>query len=110
MELGQTEAQTATSLVIREGGKVNIIEVFIPNDTNNAVKERDKGFKYQDLKRECGTSKQKCFQIPIRIGHTKIVKKGIEGLITKFYPNQHVYDLQNTAILDTTRLIGKTIG
>ena len=98
-------------IIVREGNKVNIIEVSVPHDINIAVKERDKRLKYQDLRIEIERMwNAKAEVTPVIIGHTGMVKKGIESLITKISPNIKIYDLQKEAILGTTRMIRKTLG
>ena len=98
-------------IIVREGNKVNIIEVSVPHDINLAVKERDKRLKYQDLRIEIQRMwNVKAEVTPVIIGHTGMVKRGIESLITKISPNIQIYDLQKAAILGTTRIIRKALG
>ena len=86
-------------IIIREGKKVNIIEISIPHDINIAVKERDKRLKYQDLRVEIERMwNVKAEVTPVIIGHTGMVKKGIKRLINKISPNLQVYNLQKAAI------------
>ena len=98
-------------IIVREGNRVNIIEISVPHDINLAVKERDKRLKYQDLRIEIERMwNVKAEVTPVIIGHTGMVKKGIEGLVSRISPNIQVYDLQKAAILGTTRMIRKTLG
>ena len=75
-------------IIVREGNRVNIIEISVPHDINLAVKERDKRLKYQDLRIEIERMwNVKAEVTPVIIGHTGMVKKGIEGLVSRISPN-----------------------
>ena len=98
-------------IVVRDKNDVNIIEVSVPHDYNIAVKERDKRTKYQDLRIEIERMwGVKAVVTPVIIGHTGMIKKGMDACINKISQNLHVYNLQKAAILGTARLIRKTIG
>ncbi|XP_063967036.1 uncharacterized protein LOC135156948 [Lytechinus pictus] len=98
-------------IIVRDNNVVNIIEVSVPHDINIAVKERDKRLKYQDLRIEIERMwNVKAEVTPVIIGHSGMVKKGMEACITKISPHLRMYDIQKAAILGTTRLIRKTLG
>ena len=98
-------------IIVRDNNVVNIIEVSVPHDINIAVKERDKRLKYQDLRIEIERMwNVKAEVTPVVIGHSGMVKKGMEACITKISPHLRMYDIQKAAILGTTRLIRKNLG
>ena len=83
-----------------------IIDVAIPSDYNIQKKTIEKMSKYVDLQIECQRMWNKKVQvIPIIIGATGIVEKGIQSYLQKIPGKHNFYNLQRSAILGTAHIL-----
>ena len=66
--------------------------------------------KYVDLQIECQRMWNKKVQvIPIIIGVTEIVQKGIQSYLQKILGKHNLYNLQRSAILGTAHILRKVL-
>ena len=87
-----------------------IIDVAIPSDYNIQKKAIEKMSKYVDLQIECQRMWNKKVQvIPIIIGATGIVEKGIQSYLQRIPGNHNLYNLQRSAILGTAHILRKVV-
>jgi hypothetical protein len=87
----------------------SMTDVAMSSDRNVIQKKAEKKLKYTNLSTEIQRMwNMKCFVIPILIGATGIVSKGLKYL--KTIPGQQSIDsLQKTAILGTSHIIRKVL-
>ena len=87
-----------------------IIDAAIPSDYNIQKKATEKMSKYVDLQIECQRMWNKKVQvIPIIIGATGIVEKGIQSYLQRIPGKHNLYNLQRSAILGTAHLLRKVL-
>ena len=87
-----------------------IIDVAIPSDCNIQKNATEKMSKYVDLQIECQRMWNKKVEvIPIIIGATGIVKKGIQSYLQKIPCKHNLYNLQRSAILGTAHILRKVL-
>ena len=87
-----------------------IIDVAIPSDYNIQKKAIEKMSKYVDLQIECQRMcNKKVEAIPIIIGATGIVEKGIQSYLQKIPGKHNLYNLQRSAILGTAHILRKVL-
>ena len=87
-----------------------IIDVAIPSDYNIQKKATEKMSKYVDLQIECQRMWNKKVEvIPIIIGATGIVEKGIQSYLQKIPGKHNLYNLQRSAILGTAHILRKVL-
>ena len=79
----------------------------IPNDYNIQKKGTEKMSKYVDLRIEYQRMWNKVQVIPIIIGATGIVEKGIQSYLQKIPGKHYLYNLQRSAILGTAHIQGR---
>ena len=90
--------------------KVSIIDVAIPSDYNIQKKATEKMSKYVDLQIECQRMWNKKVQvIPIIIGATGIVEKGIQSYLQKIPGKHNLYNLETSAILGNAHILRKVL-
>ena len=97
-------------IIIREkdSERCLIIDVAIPSDYNIQKKATEKMSKYVDLQIECQRMWNKKVQvIPIIIGATGIVEKGIQSYLQRIPGKHNLYNLQMSAILGTEHILRK---
>ena len=87
-----------------------IIDVSIPFIYNIQKKATEKMSKYVDLQIECQRMWNKKVEvIPIIIGATGIVEKGIQRYLQKIPGKHNPYNLQRSAILGTAHILRKVL-
>ena len=87
-----------------------IIDVAIPSDYNIQKKATEKMSKCVDLQIECQRMWNKKVEvIPIIIGATGIVEKGIQSYLQKIPGKNNLYNLQRSAILGTAHILRKVL-
>jgi hypothetical protein len=88
-----------------------LIDVAIPSDSNVIQKESEKKLKYKNLSIEIQRMWNiKCFVIPVIIGATRIVTRGlkkISGNDTRKAFNR--FSKKKTAVLGTSHIIRKVL-
>jgi hypothetical protein len=87
-----------------------LVDVAIPSDRNVIQKESEKKLKYKNLSIEIQRMQNmKCFVIPVIIGATGIVTRGLKRYLETI-PGKHSIDsLQKTAVLGTSHIIRKVL-
>jgi hypothetical protein len=87
-----------------------LINVAIPSDRNVIQKESEKKLKYKNLSTEIQRMwNLKCFVMPVIIGATRIVTRGLKKYLETI-PGEHSIDsLQKTAVLGTSHIIRKVL-
>jgi hypothetical protein len=87
-----------------------LIDVAIPSDRNVIQRESEKKLKYKNLSIEIQLMwNMKCLIIPVIIGATGIVTKGLNKYLETI-PGKHSIDsLQKTAVLGTSHIIRKVL-
>jgi hypothetical protein len=87
-----------------------LIDVAIPSDRIVVQKESEKKLKYKNLSIEIQRKwNMKCFVIPVIIGATGIVTKGLKKNLETI-PGKHSLDsLQKTAVLGTSHITRKVL-
>jgi hypothetical protein len=87
-----------------------LIDVAIPLDRNIIQKDSKKKLKYKNLSIEIQRMwNMKCSVIPVIIGATGIVTRGLK-IYLKTIPGKHSIDsLQKTAVLGTSQIIRKVL-
>ena len=94
----------------KDSEKCLIIDVAIPSDYNIQKKATEKMSKYVDLQIECQRMWNKKVEvIPIVIGATGIVEKGIQSYLQKIPGKHNLYNLQRSAILGTAHILRKVL-
>jgi hypothetical protein len=107
----QTETEKFQQIgKIKGGGTCMLMYVAIPTDRNVVQKEVEKKLKYKSL---CIEIQQmwylKCKIVPVIIGATRVVTKGLRQNL-EAVPGKHLIDsLQKTAILGTSHIIQKVL-
>ena len=87
-----------------------IIDVAIPSDYNIQKKAIEKMRKYVNLQIECQRMWSKKVEIiPIIIGATGIVEKGIQSYLQRISGKHNLYNLQRSAILGTAHILRKVL-
>ena len=87
-----------------------IIDVDIPSDYNIQKKATEKMSKYVDLQIECQRMWNKKVEvIPIIMGATGIVEKGIQSCLQRIPGKHNLYNLQRSAILETAQILRKVL-
>jgi hypothetical protein len=87
-----------------------LIDIAIPSDRNVIQKESKKKLKHKNLSVEIQRMwNMKCFVIPVVIGATGIVTKGLKKYLETI-PGKHSIDSpQKTAVLGTSHIIRKVL-
>jgi hypothetical protein len=86
------------------------VEVAIPKDRNVTKEEAEKQLKYKSLCAELQRMwKLKCIIIPVIIGATGIVTKGLKKNCEGTLGKRSVASLQQTAVLGTSQIIRKGV-
>lgn len=87
-----------------------LIDVSVPSDRNVVQKEAEKKLKYKNLSIEIQRMwNMKCFVIPVIIGATGTVTRGLRKYL-ELIPGKHSIDsLQKTAILGTSHILRKVL-
>jgi CRISPR/Cas system type I-B associated protein Csh2 (Cas7 group RAMP superfamily) len=87
-----------------------LIDAAIPSDWNAIQKESEKKLKYKNLSIEIQRMwNMKCFVVPVIIGATGILTKGLKKYLDTM-PGKHSIDsLQKTAVLGTPHIIRKVL-
>ena len=97
-------------IIISDSERCLIIDVAIPSDYNIQKKATEKMSKYVDLQIECQRMWNKKVEvIPIIIGATGIVEKGIQSYLQRIPGKQNLYNLQRSAILGTAHILRKVL-
>ena len=87
-----------------------IIDVAIPSDYNIQKEATEKMSKHVDLQIEWQRMwNKKVKEIPIIIGATGIVEKGIQSYLRKIPGKHNLYNLQRSAILGTAHILRKVL-
>jgi hypothetical protein len=87
-----------------------LIDVAIPSDRNIIQKESEKKLKYKNLSIEIQLMwKMKCFVIPVIIGATEIVTRGLKKYLETIPGKHSIESLQKTAVLGTSHIIRKVL-
>jgi hypothetical protein len=85
-------------------------DAAIPSDRNVIQKKSEKKLKYKNLSTEIQRMwNMKCFVIPVIIGATGIVTRGLKKYVETI-PGKHSIDsVQKTAVLGTSHIIRKVL-
>ena len=87
-----------------------LIDFTVPNDNNVSVKEQEKLSKYNDLKLECSKMwGMKTDVIPVVVGATGAVKKGVKQNIDKIPGVIKIEMIQKIALLGTANILRKVL-
>jgi hypothetical protein len=87
-----------------------LIDVAIPSDRKAIQKESEKQIKYKNLSTEIQRMwNMKYFVIPVIIGATGIVTRGLKRYLGTITGKHSIYSLQKTAVLGTSHIIRKLL-
>jgi hypothetical protein len=88
-----------------------LIDVAVPSDRNVIQKKSEKKLKHKKLSIEIELMwNMKGFVVPVIIGATGIVTKGLKKKYLETIPGKHSIDsLQKTAVLGTSHIIRKVL-
>jgi hypothetical protein len=87
-----------------------LLDVAIQSDRNVIQKETKKKLKYKNLSIEIQRMwNMKCFVIPVIIGATGIVSKGLKKYLETIPRKRSLDFLQTTAVLGTLHIIRKVL-
>jgi hypothetical protein len=87
-----------------------MIDVAILLFRNVIQKESEKKLKYKNLSIENQRMwNMKCFVIPVIIGTTGIVTRGLKKYLETTQGKHSIYSLQKTAVLETSHIIRKVL-
>ena len=109
-QIGTSYATSQTRIQEKDSERCLIIDVVIPSDYNIQKKATEKMSKCVDLHIEYQRMWNKKVEvIPIIIGVTGIVEKGIQNYLQKIPGKHNLYNLQRSAILGTAHILRKVL-